>query len=342
MIKVLLDQIDQKLIFQIGCKLYTIIWKTTLFQLIKWKTQVNQLRRREKMKKWSLLVFLALILILSACSNKEYESAMTTGYENLQNTSYDKALTQFEKALGEEETEEVKQAIDVVEDMLKAEQAFLQGDWGIVFNIEKKLKKQEDEAANLVIKNLIKLKEQSELIQEEQENFTDLLAKADELLQQKKYDEAISLYQQITNSKTDHAIIQDLIDQAKEQQTKAEKVKSDYLAEQQRIAKEKEEAKQEEIRKQAERKKQEDIKKAEEAKQATQGISPQQAENMIRQASGVPSSTSVVHDHDEGENYLIHVYDVIDDGNGMQHSATRGWYAVNKTTGEWFDWMASF
>ena len=294
------------------------------------------------MKKWSLLVFLALILILSACSNKEYESAMTAGYENLQNKSYDKALTQFERALSEKETEEVKQAIDVVEDARKAEQAFHQGDWEIVFNIEKKLKKQEGKVVILVIKNVIKLKEQSELIQEEQENLTDLLTKADESLKQKKYDEAISLYQQVSNSKTDHTIIQDLINQAKVQLTNAEQEKSDYLAEQQRIEKVKEEVKLEDIRKEEERKKPEDIKNAEEAKQAIQGVSSQQAENMIRKALGVPSSTSVVHDHDEGENYIIHVYDVIDDGNGMQHSATRGWYAVNKTTGEWFDWMASF
>ena len=32
--------------------------------------------------------------------------------------------------------------------------------------------------------------------------------------------------------------------------------------------------------------------------------------------------------------YLIHVYEDVDDGNGQGHSATFGWYEVDKKTGE--------
>ena len=79
------------------------------------------------------------------------------------------------------------------------------------------------------------------------------------------------------------------------------------------------------------------------SEQKPQGISPEQAEQIIRQALQVPASTSVVYDHDDesGENYIIHVYDVVKD-DISSHNATRGWYAVNKKTGEWFDWLSTF
>ncbi|PAQ13257.1 hypothetical protein CD798_16000 [Bacillaceae bacterium SAOS 7] len=51
----------------------------------------------------------------------------------------------------------------------------------------------------------------------------------------------------------------------------------------------------------------------------------QEVEEIIRQALNVPSSTIVEYDHDEGEE--------------GSHTATWGWYGVNKQTGEWYDWM---
>ena len=79
------------------------------------------------------------------------------------------------------------------------------------------------------------------------------------------------------------------------------------------------------------------------SEQKPQGISPEQAEQIIRQALQVPASTSVVYDHDDesGENYIIHVYDVVKD-DISSHNATRGWYAVNKKTGEWVHWLSTF
>ena len=70
--------------------------------------------------------------------------------------------------------------------------------------------------------------------------------------------------------------------------------------------------------------------------QTPQGISPQQAEQIIRKALKVPDSTSVVYEYDNGEHYVIHVYDVVKD-DISSHNATRGWYEVNRNTGEWYD-----
>ena len=71
-------------------------------------------------------------------------------------------------------------------------------------------------------------------------------------------------------------------------------------------------------------------------KQTPQGINPQQAEQIIREALQVPDSTSVVYEYDNGEHYVIHVYDVVKD-DISSHNATRGWYEVNRKTGEWYD-----
>ncbi|WP_338453362.1 S-layer homology domain-containing protein [Niallia oryzisoli] len=75
--------------------------------------------------------------------------------------------------------------------------------------------------------------------------------------------------------------------------------------------------------------------------QTPQGVTPEQAEQIIRQALQVPHSASVVYDYDDGDYYVIHVYDVVKD-DVSSHNVTRGWYAVNKNTGEWFDYMNSF
>lgn len=48
----------------------------------------------------------------------------------------------------------------------------------------------------------------------------------------------------------------------------------------------------------------------------------------VRARVGVDSATTTVvnFDHMDGEEYIIHVYDVIDMGNGQSHASTLGWY----------------
>ncbi|OLO42329.1 hypothetical protein BTR23_03655 [Alkalihalophilus pseudofirmus] len=42
----------------------------------------------------------------------------------------------------------------------------------------------------------------------------------------------------------------------------------------------------------------------------------------------------IVVDHEENGRFLIHVYDAIPGNNGVGHTATRGWYYVDRKTGE--------
>lgn len=66
-------------------------------------------------------------------------------------------------------------------------------------------------------------------------------------------------------------------------------------------------------------------------------ISKEEAEGLVRKlltsnGSYIPSHIEV--DHEEGDLYVVHVYDVIDDGDEQSHIATSGWYYVNKYTGD--------
>lgn len=39
-------------------------------------------------------------------------------------------------------------------------------------------------------------------------------------------------------------------------------------------------------------------------------------------------------DHNEGNNYVVHVYEVVMDDETTGHTATYGWYYVDKSTGK--------
>ena len=45
------------------------------------------------------------------------------------------------------------------------------------------------------------------------------------------------------------------------------------------------------------------------------------------------------YDHDEGNDYIFQVYEVVADDAENSHTATFGWYGVNKLTGEVYDTM---
>lgn len=71
--------------------------------------------------------------------------------------------------------------------------------------------------------------------------------------------------------------------------------------------------------------------------QNLQGVTVEQAEKILREALSLPSTLSVVHDRTEGSDYIFQVYEY-----KGTHNVTWGWYGVNKQTGNWYDWMASF
>jgi uncharacterized lipoprotein len=66
-------------------------------------------------------------------------------------------------------------------------------------------------------------------------------------------------------------------------------------------------------------------------------ITGAQAENLVREflkkkGEYIPSIISV--DNEDDKTFTVHCYDVIGKGTSEQHTATSGWYTVDKATGE--------
>ncbi|GAA0077588.1 hypothetical protein UT300005_19660 [Clostridium sp. CTA-5] len=61
-----------------------------------------------------------------------------------------------------------------------------------------------------------------------------------------------------------------------------------------------------------------------------------QAEQKVKQYlenSGGYVAEHIEYDHTQDNKYVIHCYDVVIQGNGFGHTATSGWYYVDKTSG---------
>ncbi|GGF76720.1 hypothetical protein GCM10010912_22300 [Paenibacillus albidus] len=71
-------------------------------------------------------------------------------------------------------------------------------------------------------------------------------------------------------------------------------------------------------------------------KQPAVKITEVQAIQLVRNKYGIKASSDyfVEVDHSEGNNYVVHVYEVIMDDETTGHTATYGWYYVDKSTGK--------
>lgn len=299
------------------------------------------------MEKWGFLV--CLLLILSGCANKEYDEALAKGYQALEEKDYEQAEASFETALAEEkDSEEAKQGQEAAKLLNEATKAYEEGEWKDVLSAVVKFSKEANfgQAGEIVQADVEDLHAATEEMQEQVQTLEAQLTTAMDYRNQQSFDEALAIYQELSENQEKHKAIQSLVQKASEELTVVQEEKKSYEEEQKRIAEEKrlaEEKRRIEEKRLAEEKRVAEEKKRQEEEQkkkASQGVSPEQAEQIIRKAIQVPASTSVVYDHDDGPDYIIHVYDVVED-DISSHTATRGWYAVNKKTGEWYDWFAA-
>lgn len=70
--------------------------------------------------------------------------------------------------------------------------------------------------------------------------------------------------------------------------------------------------------------------------QETNQLTSKEAEEKVRAYLQISKDTDVIveFDHKVENRYVIHVYDLIDEGQKTEHTATRGWYYVDIATGE--------
>ncbi|MEK4544321.1 hypothetical protein [Bacillus sp. FSL R5-0585] len=275
---------------------------------------------------------LLIATLLFGCSNETFDKAVEQGKLALANKEYTNANASFEIALKEKKDEEVQ---TLQKQAFKMEKALIAKEKLDIDNAIKLF----DQVLTMkdgleTVKNEAK-KEKETLTQykDKRENYNKELQTAQDLLSEKKFDESKVILTKVQQETTSDKMFTEQNQKVTEQLEKLEKEKNAAVEEEKR---------QEEQKKAAEQKKQQQAKEQqakEQQKQTAQSskqkLSPIDAENKVRKTLNITNNSKVYCQYEgvEGEEYVIHVYQIVSDEEGG-HTATYGWFNVNSNTGE--------
>lgn len=280
---------------------------------------------------------LLIATLLFGCSNETFDKAVEQGKLALANKEYTNANASFEIALKEKKDEEVQTLQKQASKMEKALIAKEKPDIDNAIKLFDQVLTMKDGLET--VKNEAK-KEKETLTQykDKRENYNKELQTAQDLLSEKKFDESKVILTKVQQETTSDKMFTEQNQKVTEQLEKLEKEKNAAVEEEKR---------QEEQKKAAEQKKQQQAKeqqiKEQQAKEqqkqtaqsSKQKLSPTDAENKVRKTLNITNNSKVYCQYEgvEGEEYVIHVYQIASDEEGG-HTATYGWFNVNSNTGE--------
>ncbi|WP_025727313.1 tetratricopeptide repeat protein [Heyndrickxia ginsengihumi] len=314
------------------------------------------------------LSILFMIFLLVGCTPQAYSDNLTKGKDAFNDGDYSKAISLFEKAQNEKETDEISSYIKATQLLLDSEQAIKQGKLDISLKKAKQvvamkgndslLKRAKSKAKSLIHKDQTLLSQKKSLEKS--------IKKGKALLANNQYDEANDVLNKALSKNTlEHpaiseqkSTIKSLIKQAVNgaktsasdtEQTSAQpqKSSSDNTKSNQDTSSKATSSNTNTNTNQQEGSSQGSSQSSSQSSDQSQdsstnqgtnqSLTQEEAVNLVKQYLGVDSDdkTIVQYDHDDGQgNYIIHVYEkVIDDpSTGVGHSVTRGWYSVNKKT----------
>ncbi|WP_088312972.1 hypothetical protein [Bacillus cereus] len=280
------------------------------------------------MKKFLMSFSILLIAtLLFGCSNETFDKAVEKGKLALANKEYANASASFEIALKEKKDEEVQTLQKQASKMEVAldEKEKLEIDNAIkLFNQVATMK----DGLETVKNEAKKEKETLTQYKDKRENYNKELQTAQDLLSEKKFDESKVILTKVQQETTSDKMFTEQNQKVTEQLEKLEKEKNAAVEEEKR---------QEEQKKAAEQKKKQQAKEQQKqtAQSSKQKLSPTDAENKVRKTLNITNNSKVYCEYEgvEGEEYLIHVYQIVSDEEGG-HTATYGWFNVNSNTGE--------
>ncbi len=270
---------------------------------------------------------LLIATLLFGCSNETFDKAVEKGKLALANKEYANASASFEIALKEKKDEEVQTLQKQASKMEVAldEKEKLEIDNAIkLFNQVATMK----DGLETVKNEAKKEKETLTQYKDKRENYNKELQTAQDLLSEKKFDESKVILTKVQQETTSDKMFTEQNQKVTEQLEKLEKEKNAAVEEEKR---------QEEQKKAAEQKKKQQAKEQQKqtAQSSKQKLSPTDAENKVRKTLNITNNSKVYCEYEgvEGEEYLIHVYQIVSDEEGG-HTATYGWFNVNSNTGE--------
>ncbi|MGG1339756.1 hypothetical protein ABE244_04015 [Bacillus toyonensis] len=280
------------------------------------------------MKKFLMSFSILLIAtLLFGCSNETFDKAVEQGKLALANKEYTSANASFEIALKEKKDEEVQTLQKQASKMEKALIAKEKLDIDNAIKLFDQVSTMKDGLET--VKNEAK-KEKETLTQykDKRENYNKELQTAQDLLSEKKFDESKVILTKVQQETTSDKMFTEQNHKVTEQLENLEKEKNAAVEEEKR---------QEEQKKAAEQKKQQQAKEQQKqtAQSSKQKLSPTDAENKVRKTLNITNNSKVYCEYEggEGEEYVIHVYQIVSDEEGG-HTATYGWFNVNSNTGE--------
>lgn len=280
------------------------------------------------MKKFLMSFSILLIAtLLFGCSNETFDKAVEQGKLALANKEYTNANASFEIALKEKKDEEVQTLQKQASKMEKALIAKENLDIDNAIKLFDQVSTMKDGLET--VKNEAK-KEKETLTQykDKRENYNKELQTAQDLLSEKKFDESKVILTKVQQETTSDKMFTEQNQKVTEQLEKLEKEKNAAVEEEKR---------KEEQKKAAEQKKQQQAKEQQKqtAQSSKQKLSPTDAENKVRKTLNITNNSKVYCEYEgvEGEEYVIHVYQIVSDEEGG-HTATYGWFNVNSNTGE--------
>lgn len=290
------------------------------------------------MKRFTLIVLTALIL--SACTPKAYTESFDAGKTALLKGNYEQAINTFENALEEKETDEAQNYLHIAQSLQESETLYKEGNFeSAIYSIKKLLKGKAVEGVDKkIIKQANSLLSEIQKAKTVSDTMKEKMVKGKTLLAENQYDEAAAVFKEIAAT-PDLPEIDAIETIAKDAST--------FLAETTEKKKAAEQAKQQQFEEeQAKQKLEEEEKVKEKQKQETANyaLTHEQAEELVKKHLNIESGQNikVVYDHDaDNGDYVIHVYEFVVDNpaTGEGHTATWGWYGVNKQTKSVYDAM---
>lgn len=256
----------------------------------------------------SIIIVLISILLLTGCTNSVFNKSMEDGKLAIVNSKYEKAESMF--SLAAEEKENDKEASSLLlqtKKLIKATKLIEDNKLEEALNLCEEIENIESES-DTVKKESSKLKEKIkeaiESINNEKNFIKDEIAVIEALISNKDYSDAKLKLEGLSknigeneNLKEESDVINNLIN------TCNEKIRE-----------------------------REEAKKAEQLNKISENEAVLLVTNMlIRDNQYVASRIEV--DHIDGNNYVVHVYDVIQNEGEAAHTATSGWYYVDMNTG---------
>lgn len=263
------------------------------------------------MKKLLLSIMLTSF-VFTGCSNK-VEKAVEQGKTAIVNKQYNEALSSFQIALDEDKTnKEAQNLYELVSTLIQAQKAYEQNKLTDAVKFVDKSK---------TIEGYDLIKPEAELLknQIEQKQKAQTLA-ADQSNKSKSSETSTFLESeqtQLEDEKKKQEQINENSEQPKQEQNKEQEQKEEP------------QKKQEQEKKEEPQPKQETSKNKISEKQAVELVK----KKIIQVEGSFPEYLTISVDHVEGNNYVVHCYEVVNNGPEDQHTATYNWYYVNKYTG---------